>query len=229
MSPNKLKITGFTLLELLIALSLLGFILALLFSGMRLGARSWDAVEVHSENSTHLAILQGFLRRNLSQITPFHWKKKADMNLAFIGQPDNIKLVAPITARSDIGGLFLISLELMQDNNDDTQLVMKRAIPDANSTDFTALDDSEKTEKIVLANHVDELSFAYFGPETKDAEPQWQDQWGSRNNQQQLPYLIRIRVKFSNGRIWPDLIVAPLIGPDTGCSWDSSSNKCIRG
>jgi general secretion pathway protein J len=227
-SPNKLKITGFTLLELLIALSLLGFILALLFSGMRLGAHSWDAGETHSENSTHLALLQGFLRRNLSQITPFHWKKKADMNLAFIGQSDSIKLVAPITARLDTGGLFLISLELIQDN-DDNQLVMRRAIPDADSIDFAALEHSEKVEKIVLADHVEELSFAYFGAETKDAEPQWQDQWGSRDNQQQLPYLIRMRIKFSNGRAWPDLIVAPLIGPDTGCVWDSPSNKCVRG
>ena len=228
MTPPKLKITGFTLLELLIALSLLGFILALLFSGMRLGARSWDAGETHSENSTHLALLQGFLRRNLSQVTPFHWKKKADTNLAFLGQPNNIKLVAPITARLDTGGLFLISLELLQDS-DDGQLVMKRAVPDVDSTDFAILDNSDKTEKIVLADHVEDLSFAYFGAETKDAEPQWQDQWGNQNNQQQLPYLIRMRIKFSDGRIWPDLIVAPLIGPDTGCVWDNPSNKCVRG
>lgn len=224
MTLDKHRITGFTLLELLIAMSLLGFILALLFGGMRLGARSWDAGEIRAENSTHLSLLQGFLRRELSQITPFHWKKKADMNLAFIGQPDNVKLVAPIAVRLGAGGLFLIGLELVQDN-DVSQLVMRRAIPDADSVDFTAL---EKAEKIVLADHVEELSFAYFGADTKDAEPQWRDQWGDRDTQQRLPYLIRVRVKFSNGRVWPDLVVAPLIGSDTGCAWDNATNRCVR-
>ncbi|CAH1191098.1 Type II secretion system protein J [Candidatus Nitrotoga sp. BS] len=222
---NKHRLAGFTLLELLIAMSLLGLILALLFGGMRLGARSWDAGEMHAENSTHLALLQGFLRRELSQVTPFHWKKKADMNLAFIGEPDNIKMVAPIAVRLGAGGLFLISLELAQDN-DFGQLVMKRAIPVADSVDFTAL---ENVEKIVLAEHVQEVSFAYFGAETKDAEPQWQDQWGNKDSQQHLPYLIRVRVKFSNGRVWPDLVVAPVIGSDTGCVWDSSISRCVSG
>ncbi|MFZ1547994.1 MAG: prepilin-type N-terminal cleavage/methylation domain-containing protein [Candidatus Nitrotoga sp.] len=225
MNLGKYRSAGFTLLELLIAMSLLGFILALLYGGMRLGSRSWDAGEIRTENSTHLALLQGFLRRELSQITPFHWKKKIDMNLAFIGQPDSIKLVAPIAVRLGTGGLFLISLELAQDN-DVGQLVMRRAIPEAGSVDFTAL---ENAEKIVLADHVEELSFAYFGAETKDAEPQWQDQWGNLDSQQHLPYLIRVRVKFSNGRVWPDLVVAPLIGPDTGCAWDGSSNRCVSG
>ncbi|RFC32854.1 MAG: general secretion pathway protein J [Candidatus Nitrotoga sp. SPKER] len=223
MNLDKHKITGFTLLELLIAMSLLGFILVLLFGGMRLGARSWDAGEIRTENSTHLALLQGFLRRELSQVTPFHWKKKADMNLAFSGQPDNVKLVAPIAVRLGTGGLFLISLELVQDN-DIGQLVMRRAIPDADSVDFTAL---EKAEKIVLADHVKELSFSYFGVDTKDAEPQWRDQWGNRDTQQRLPYLIRVRVKFNNGRVWPDLVVAPLIGSDTGCMWDNATNRCM--
>ena len=222
MNLDKHKSAGFTLLELLIAMSLLGFILALLYGGMRLGARSWDAGELRTQNSTHLALVQGFLRRELSQVTPFHWKKKVDMNLAFIGEPDSIKLVAPIAVRLGKGGLFLISFELAQDNGV-SQLVMRRAIPDADSVDFTAL---ENAEKIVLADHVEELSLAYFGGKTKDAKPQWLDEWGSLDSQQQLPYLIRFRVKFSNGRVWPDLVVAPLIGSDTGCMWDSSTNRC---
>ena len=51
MNTRKGRVAGFTLLELLIAMSLLGFILALLFAGMRLGARSWDAGEARVEKS----------------------------------------------------------------------------------------------------------------------------------------------------------------------------------
>lgn len=106
MSTRTTRAAGFTLLELLIAMSLLGFILALLFAGMRLGARSWDAGEALAEKSAHMAALQGFLRRELAQAVPYKWKKKPDMNLAFIGQPGFIRLVAPISVRSGPGGGF---------------------------------------------------------------------------------------------------------------------------
>jgi general secretion pathway protein J len=220
-SLRKDKNAGFTLLELLIAMVLLAFILALLFAGMRLGARSWDAGELRAENTTHLALLQGFLRRTLSQVAPYHWKKKVDADLAFAGEAESVNLVAPIAVRLGPGGLYLLRLDL-----DGDQLVMRRAIPESDSTDFTALDDAEK---VVLAEHVEAVSFAYFGAETKDAEPAWLDRWENRDTPQRLPYLIRVRVKFNNGRIWPDLVVATLIGPDTGCVWDSTANRCVNG
>jgi hypothetical protein len=76
---------------------------------------------------------------------------------------------------------------------------------------------------------VETLDFAYFGAESKDAEPQWTDQWESQDTPQRLPYLIRIRIKFDNGQVWPDLVVAPVIGPETGCTWDDLANRCVGG
>ncbi len=221
MSAGYRKVTGFTLLELLIAMTLLGFILALLFGGLRLGARSWDAGELRTENSTHLALVQGFLRRELTLIYPSRWKKKANSELAFVGESNRLSFVAPISAQLGPGGLYLVRLEQVKDK-DGNQLVMKRSIPEADSADFSALDGAEK---VVLAEQVESLSFAYFGPESKEAEPRWSDKWDNPNL---LPYLIRIRIKFSNGRDWPDLVAALLIGADTGCAWDGSVNRCVN-
>lgn len=222
------SLSGFTLLEMLIAMTLLGFILALLFGAMRLGSRSWDAGELRSGNTTHLALLQGFLRREFNQTTPYFWKKKTDNALAFIGEPAKVRLVAPVVARLGPGGLYLLSLELAdsKDSREGKQLIMKRAIPSNDSIDFTAL---EQAEKVVLAEQVESLSFAYFGAADKTADPTWVDKWENVGTPQRLPYLIRMRVKFSNGRIWPDLVVAPLIGADTGCVWDSAANRCVNG
>lgn len=221
MTINQRRAGGFTLLEMLIAMTLLGFILALLFGGLRLGSRSWDAGEARSTNSTHLALVQGFLRRELSQVHPFRWKKKVDTELAFEGESAKLRFVAPVSARLGPGGLYLISLELVTDK-EGSQLVMKRVIPEPDSTDFSALDSAEN---VVLAEHVESISFAYFGAETKEAEPQWADKWDSPKF---LPYMIRMKVKFSNGRDWPDLVVTPLIGPDTGCVWDNQTSRCVN-
>jgi general secretion pathway protein J len=215
--------SGFTMLELLIAISLLGFILALLFGGMQLGARSWDAGELRSGNNTHLALLQGFLRRELNQIAPFRWKKKnVNQEFAFAGESGKLSFVAPVAVRLGPGGLHLVRLELVQDR-DGSQFVMRQILPDSDTADFAALDSAEK---IVLAEQVESVSFAYFGAESKDAEPQWTDRW---DNLKRMPYLIRIRVKFSNGRDWPDLVAPLLIGGETGCEWDSTTNRCQGG
>lgn len=224
MNTRNGRVAGFTLLELLIAMSLLGFILALLFAGMRLGARSWDAGEARVEKSAHLSALQVFLRRELSQAIPYKWKKKPDMNLAFIGQPGFIRMVAPLSVRSGPGGLFQIGLDLARNEEGPGQLVMRTAMPDVNSVDFNPL---ALAEPIVLAEQVEELSFAYFGADSKDSPPYWQEQWGIRDTQQRLPLLIRLRLRFSDGRPFPDLVVAPLIGMDTGCMWDNLANRCV--
>ncbi len=215
------KISGFTLLELLIAMTLLGFILAVLFGGLRLGSRSWDAGDAHAEKTTHLTLVQEFLRRELSQVTPYFWKKPVNPDIAFIGEPNSLMMVGPVAVHLGPGGLFLLGLSL-----DDGKLIMRQAAPNSDSTDFSALDQSEKIE---LADHVESLDFGYYGAETKSADPQWTDNWKSQDTPQRLPYLIRVRVTFSDGRTWPDLVVAPVIGANTGCAWDSLSNHCIPG
>lgn len=57
---------GFTLLELLIGMTLLGFMLALLFGGFRLAANSWDAVTARTERTTDEQLGRAFLRRLLT-------------------------------------------------------------------------------------------------------------------------------------------------------------------
>ncbi|CAN5495318.1 N/A [soil metagenome] len=216
------KAGGFTLMELLIAITLLGFILVLLFGGMRLGARIWDAGELRSENNTHLSLVQSFVRRELSQIHPYRWKKKPTPEYAFVGESGKLNFVAPVVAQLGPGGLHLVRLEVVKDK-DSGQLVMIKQVPEADSADFSALDGAEK---IVLAEKAESVSFSYFGADSKDAEPQWTDKW---DNGKRMPFLIRMRVKFSNGREWPDLVVSPMIGAEVGCEWDPAVNRCVGG
>jgi general secretion pathway protein J len=216
--------TGFTLLELLIAITLLGFILSLLFGGMRLGARSWEAGDKRATQAAHTSQVQNFLRRELTQVYPYRWKKKPNPELAFAGEDKRVRFAAPIAARLGYGGIYLISLELA-DGAEGKRLIMKRVIPDAETADFSALDGGD-AETDVLQEKVDSVAIDYFGAETALEEPKWSDRW---DNGKLLPYLVRLRIKLADGSAWPDLVVPPVVGPNTGCMWDGRNNRCVNG
>src|SRR5579864_2460479 len=61
---------GFTLLELLISLTLLAVLSAILFGGLRFGTRAWERSEVMASETDEIAIAQNFLRRQLSDAYP---------------------------------------------------------------------------------------------------------------------------------------------------------------
>lgn len=205
MSPCQKKQRGFTLIELLIAMTLLAFILTLLFAGLRLGSRSWDAAELRTGESERLRVAHGVIRNELAQAYPMKWKSVVDAGIAFSGEADAVKFVAPLPVRIGEGGLYLLSIGL-EKSGDGDRLVMKRRVPAAEDKDFSALDAGETT---ILAEQVDKLSISYFGTESEQAEPQWVERWA---NPQRLPLLVKVRLSEKNGGDWPELVVAPIAG-----------------
>lgn len=200
--------SGFTLLELLVSLALLGVILVLLFGGLRLGIRSWDAVQRGVDNLNSVRSLEGLLRRELEQIQPYQWKDPGKSTIAFSGSQNRLQFVAPLAARIGAGGLFAISLEL--ENFHDQRRIQWRYVPiGAGTKDFSELD---RAPPMVLAaselNGVQDITLSFFGAE-RDGEPaQWWDRWEARTS---LPALIRIRIRFTDGTEWPEFVVAPML------------------
>jgi general secretion pathway protein J len=66
--------SGFTLIELVIALAMLGVMMVLLYSGLQFSFRSWDAGELHGRRETDRRIGENFLRRELTELFPRRWK-----------------------------------------------------------------------------------------------------------------------------------------------------------
>ena len=60
------KNTGFTLIEVLIAMSLLSIMMLLLFSSMRVSVRNWDAGEKRINKVSDAATAHNFFRRHLA-------------------------------------------------------------------------------------------------------------------------------------------------------------------
>jgi len=199
---------GFTLLELLIAMTLMGMILVLLFGGLRLGVRSWDASQRQVDTLNSVRSVENFLRREISLTYPYLWKNTPGQRVAFLGERNKLSFVAQLPTRVGGGGLYAISVELEQ--REKVRRIVWRHLPvSTRMQDFTAL--AETPEMVLVASElqgVEDIWLTYFGQETESAPPRWMDRW---ENNTRLPLLIRVQVRLSNGAVWPDFVVAPML------------------
>jgi general secretion pathway protein J len=214
---------GFTLLELLVALALLGLISALLYGSLSLSANSWDRGEQKVEQATDMRLTEEMLRQTLSAQHPLRLHKVVDQPLYFAGGTDSLSFAAAMPGRAG-GGMFYFRVAVAP-AADRSRLTLARVIPDYGAI---ALPDFRDAESSVLAEGIAEVRFGYFGrdPDSNDAsDPTWRDRW---DDPQILPLLIRIDVKPAKSQAWPTMIVEPRLAPEAGCrSWYAVRNRCI--
>ncbi|MGB4948699.1 MAG: type II secretion system protein GspJ [Candidatus Competibacter denitrificans] len=191
---------GFTLLELVIAITLMGLILVVLYSGLRLGLNSSESGEQRAEATDRLRLVQEFLRRQLAQsMTVYQANDQKEQVVVFAGQPNSIDFVAPMLTQLGQGGLYRVRVGLA---NGRLQVRWRPYQPD----DPNAGAEQQK----VLLEGVSKIEWAYFGSERDDdpEPPRWHTEWSSP---QRRPSLVRLNLQ--GQQTWPDLVVALVDGP----------------
>ncbi len=211
---------GFTLLELMIGLVLLGLIMSLIFAGLPLGIRSSDAAETAGERANRIRLVQSLLLREISAVYPYRWKNTVDVNLAFIGAGNSLKFVSSTPPRAGQGGLNMVELALAK-SDEGVRLLMRRRIPEREQRNFDRL---ENEDSVVLLDHLESAAFEFFGSDTPTGRPSWRGTWA---DPQRLPRLVRVSLRPKGAPAWPDVIVALRVSENAGCSgWDTVNERC---
>ena len=192
---------GFTLLEMLVVVVVLGFLMLGLTQGVRAGLALWDAQTRRVGETAELDAAARILRTLLSGIAPpasagvapgpastAEIKGSAD-SLAFVG---DLPTGLGSTRRADI------TLELRE-----ARLVL-RWTPHRHELSTAPAPEPIETE---LVRGVDRLDLAYWGSPSPEQPAGWQAQWDGPA----IPELIRIRLVFAKDdrRRFPALIAAP--------------------
>lgn len=110
--PTRPGAPGFTLVELLIALAMVALITLLLFSGLRLGSRSWEAVDASAERTGAVRLATEFLGRTLSQMRPVALVFDGETVPVFAGDQERLELAAPLSEHVGVPGLYILRLGL---------------------------------------------------------------------------------------------------------------------
>jgi len=204
---------GFTLLELLIGMTLLGFIIALLFGGFRLASNSWDAAETGGERTADELLGRMLVRRLVTQIQPLRWNRAVNRPIAVAGERDVLRAVSPLSGQVGVGGLQVIELRVERADNEEKgggplRLMLRHAPLRYDAGSFT--DSLGGALGHLVLGDLEAVEFSYFGPEKRGAAPHWQEAW---TNPEQLPRLVRLRLS-SKDAGWADLIMAPMVNGD---------------
>lgn len=199
---------GFTLLELLIAMSLTGAIMALLYNGFNLGIESWDRGQARADRMSEIRLAQDFLRRQLRRsVTVYRNDTREGRLLYFKGEADRVGWVAPMLQYLDLGGLYYMELDWVAGGSADAGGWLRLRWHPYNPADEDDQIEAEGVDHTVLLTGVSEFSIGYFGPgENFDDDPEWRDSW---EHPQLRPSLIRIRAELVD-LSWPELSVAVL-------------------
>jgi general secretion pathway protein J len=217
------RVRGFTLLELTIALVLLGLLSAVLFGSLGLAGTSVDRGEAKADATSGMRLAYAFLRANLEEQHPLRMRKINEFPLLFSGEREELRYTAPLPPRVASGGIWFYRLAILR-NDARTPLVLERSLPDLNALEMPAFNEPERS---ILAQDIASLKISYFGrdPGANDANaPTWRDRW---EDPQRLPLLIRIEIEPRQGPPWPPLIVSPRESPEAGCrAWDIARSRC---
>jgi len=214
---------GFTLIELVVALVLLGAMMVLLYSGITYGLRAWDAGAANGERVADRRLGENFLRREIGETFPMRWKDPTTLRFAFEGGDRALHFVSVRPAGIAQGGLSLVGVAVEDDpkHAGRRDLVMRRVLADPDAADFGGLDAAEPS---ILVEDVDSVEFSYFGSENDFTDPRWYDRW---QFPARMPTLVRVRMRGTDGSALPTLTVRLMLGEEAGCMESALQRGCL--
>ncbi len=207
------RAAGFTLLELVVALSMVTVMMVLLFGGLRLGARVWDTVEQRTETLHDRQMIARFIMRELEQARPLTFAPRdGEERLAFLGNADAVYFVAPLPSQAGGGGLHWLGLELVR-SEDTRRLVLSYEL--FQTSDWQRYDPQPR-RRLVLYEKLADAEFDYFGAPADSRQARWAAAWDDR---EKLPQLVRLRLKSGQAESdWQELLAAPKLGGEAGAA-----------
>lgn len=193
---------GFTLVEMLLAITLMSILLGLTYTGLRAATRSAERGEIILAAAGGVRATHQFVRRQLNQMLPLAFAVTGDINdtrVVFEGNAKSIRYVAPMPGYLGSGGPQVQLLELVS-GDDGSILQFSHAL-------LQGYEESRLLERdpVILLEGVESADFEFLGRDEDDELTGWMPNWDQSDV---LPVAVRLKVGLSEDTQlqWPDLV-----------------------
>ena len=229
-SADKRSSAGFTLVELLLAITLMSILLGLTYSGLSAATRSSQNGEQLLAASGELRAAHQFIRRQLNQMLPLAFAQTGDaeaVRIVFEGDARHIRYVAPMPGYLGAGGPQVQLLEVV--NGDDGEMLVQ--FSHALLQGFTE-ERLYDREPVILLEGVSSAAFEFLGKDQEGELTGWSASWEQLDA---LPVAVRLDVEFSEelNLQWPDLAAGvrvdeQALGGAGGAQLDTTYSRSIQ-
>jgi prepilin-type N-terminal cleavage/methylation domain-containing protein len=192
---------GFTLIEVMVTFTVLGFILLIIFGVFRLGLSAWEKGESIKEEYQKVRIISQLISRQIKSIVPYKIKtQKAEGDyLAFEGKAHSLKFVSalPLKARQPEGLVYAV-YEFKEGGRERGRFILyeERAL----NRDF--MEENPKEELgVSLLEEISEVRFEYYQEEDPEKEQAggWVTEWNAKEKLE-LPKAVRMTLILKDGK-----------------------------
>lgn len=187
---------GFTLLEIIVAVVVLGFVVAGLAQAARFGIAAWDRQTRLADTASEMERIERLLRQLVSQAAA----PMASDDKPFTGETHRVVFITRFPAAPAVGDIRRNEIAL---GIDDEHRLLLRWRPHPNAV---ALFPEKPPHDVVLAEGMDHLDLSYRQSSTDGGK--WLTRWSDSD----LPALVQIQlVPVSGAKRWPVMLIPTMI------------------
>lgn len=199
---------GFTLLELILALTIVGTVVLLALGAFRIGQRSWEKGDRVSEKNQRLRIAVERVRQQLSAATVYIGPGDDDVVLGFEGDGAEIRFVSQVSLiPGQERGLVWVHYRIFETSDQDRVLGFYERPVLALDQPPDEAPGAEAYYRLIVG--MTDAVWEYRGEEAID-EDIWKDTWDSA---ERLVLPTAVRLTFSSGKDAPLSVVVRLVNP----------------
>lgn len=177
---------GFTLLEMVIAVTLVAMMAVGLWAIFRLSLTSWkrgtDAIDVNQRNRSILDLVKKQMTSIYGLYTPLDLQLGTPPYPIFAGAETSIQFISLCSLRfNENPGLTYVSYDLSQDHLGNYMLVEHETRYLGNDPGRESLFDRKDDAAVTIFDGLTSFTFEYFDPGTRELPAQWVREWNSRD------------------------------------------------
>jgi type II secretory pathway component PulJ len=181
----------------MVTLTIMGFVLLMIFGVFRLGIAAWEKGEASKEEYQRTRIASQLISQQLKSAVPYKVKTpKADGDyLAFEGKPRSLKLVSALSLRAQKpSGLVYAFYEFRQDEKGGGRLLLYEGR--VLNKDFLEKNPPED-EVLPIFEGLADVRFEYYQEEDpeKNRTGEWLEEWNAKE-EKALPTALRVTLAF---------------------------------
>lgn len=191
---------GFTLMEMMIAMLLVGMALTIAFAALRFASRSWERTDALGSELDQWRVTASVVRRQLNQAQAIR-PDQTNRKLLFSGTAQSLEFIAPAPVQGGrLAGLYRYRLHFV---NEERGKALR--LDHAPYLPGEAPDWSGEVATSVLVSGLQQGRFSYPAELPASGETQWQSVW---SKPERLPAMVRMELQLpAPSAPWPPLMV----------------------